>query len=385
MMSYFEGLKFFVFLSFLLIGALLNRRFNFAIKPYALFSSAIVMIFIYGEKPAQFLNLLIYLLWQWLLVWIYLNNFKQKNEKNYLVFIFLSLIPLFSVKMGEITHYSPFGFLGISYMSFKTVQMIIEINDGLIDTVKFSDFILFMIYFPTISSGPITRSRDFEKNINSEITKEEYKDYLGDGLLYLLSGLVYKIVISHYLYGVLGTVQGGFLIRNLKYMYLYGLYMFFDFCGYSYMVYGTSLIYGIKIPLNFKRPFLSVDIKDFWNRWHISLSHWFRDFVFSRFVKYEIKKKVLKNLTLIACIGYIANMLLMGVWHGLNLSFILYGLYHGILLALTELFQKTGFYKKNKKKRAYKLVSGFITFNLVMFGFYIFSGRFLKELLIIIK
>ena len=84
MMSYFEGLKFFVFLSFLLIGALLNRRFNFAIKPYALFSSAIVMIFIYGEKPAQFLNLLIYLLWQWLLVWVFLNNFKQKNEKNYL-------------------------------------------------------------------------------------------------------------------------------------------------------------------------------------------------------------------------------------------------------------------------------------------------------------
>ena len=150
------------------------------------------------------------------LVWVFLNNFKQKNEKNYLIFIFLSLIPLLSVKMGEITHYSPFGFLGISYMSFKTVQMIIEINDGLIDTVKFSDFILFMIYFPTISSGPITRSRDFEKNINSEITKEKYKDYLGDGLLYLLSGLVYKIVISHYLYGVLGTVQGGFLIRNLK-------------------------------------------------------------------------------------------------------------------------------------------------------------------------
>ena len=103
--------------------------------------------------------------------------------------------------------------------------------------------------------------------------------------------------------------------------------------------------------MNFNKPFLAKDMKDFWNRWHISLSHWFRDFIFSRLVFAMFKRKTFKSSLTTAMVAYVINMSVMGIWHGLNLSYFLYGLYHGIILALTELFQKTKFYKANKNKK----------------------------------
>ena len=94
-----------------------------------------------------------------------------------------------------------------------------------------------------------------------------------------------------------------------------------------------------------------------------------------------IKNKVFKNKLATAGTAFIINMTIMGLWHGITPSYILYGLYHGVILALTEVFQKKSkFYKKHKKDRAFQLVSWFVTFQLVMFGFFIFSGRFLELL-----
>ena len=101
-------------------------------------------------------------------------------------------------------------------------------------------------------------------------------------------------------------------------MYLYTLYLFFDFAGYSLMAVGSSNILGIQTPMNFNKPFLSVDIKDFWTRWHITLSTWLRDFVFSRVLMQVIRKKWFKNRLHNATYAYIINMLVMGFWHGLS-------------------------------------------------------------------
>ena len=150
--------------------------------------------------------------------------------------------------------------------------------------------------------------------------------------------------------------------------------MFFDFAGYSLMAVGTGYILGIRVPDNFNKPFISIDMKDFWDRWHISLSHWFRDFVFSRFMIFAIKGKKFKNRLNAASAGFIVNMLVMGIWHGLSWDYIIYGLYHGILLAVTERIQKKQWYKQNHSKLWFKLSSWFLTLNLVMFGFLIFSG-----------
>ena len=144
------------------------------------------------------------------------------------------------------------------------------------------------------------------------------------------------------------------------------------------MAVGTGYMLGICVPDNFKKPFISRDMKEFWARWHISLSEWFRDFVFSRFMMLSMHIKWFKSRLNGAAAGFLINMLVMGVWHGLTVHYILYGLYHGILLAVTEIYQKKSkFYKKYKKKTWYALASWGITLNLVMFGFLIFSGHFI--------
>ena len=155
--------------------------------------------------------------------------------------------------------------------------------------------------------------------------------------------------------------------------------MFFDFAGYSLMAIGTSYFLGIKTPENFNKPFISRDMKEFWDRWHITLSHWFRDFIFSRFMMKSIRKKWFTTRLQGAAAGFIVNMLIMGMWHGISLSYLCYGLYHGCLLAATEVYQKKSkFYKKHKKTVWYQVASWIITLQLVMFGFLIFSGRFLE-------
>ena len=159
-------------------------------------------------------------------------------------------------------------------------------------------------------------------------------------------------------------------------MYLYTFYLFFDFAGYSLMAVGSSNILGISTPMNFNKPFLSIDIKDFWNRWHISLSTWLRDFVFSRVFMEATKKKRFKKRLTTAMYAYMVNMLLMGFWHGLTISYIIYGFYHGVLMAGFEYYQKKSkFYKVNRSKTWYKILSWFITINLIMIGLYIFSGE----------
>ena len=133
------------------------------------------------------------------------------------------------------------------------------------------------------------------------------------------------------------------------------------------------------------KPFISRDMKEFWDRWHISLSHWFRDFLFSRFMTDAIRNKRFKNRLNAASMGFIVNMLVMGMWHGLTKDYLLYGLYHGVLLAVTEIYQKKKWYRRVKSKKWYQCISWFVTLNLVMFGFLIFSGKFLETWAVLMR
>lgn len=160
------------------------------------------------------------------------------------------------------------------------------------------------------------------------------------------------------------------------YFYAYGTYLFFDFAGYSLMAIGAGKIFGVNIPTNFNAPFKSRDIKEFWDRWHITLSHWLRDYLFSRITMKMIASGRTKNKLVIATTAFMINMCVMGVWHGIESYYIAYGLYHGILLSACEIVQKKSkFYRKHRKERWFILAETIITFHLVMLGFMIFSGR----------
>ena len=375
-MEYFEGLDFFGTLIFALIPVILLRFFEKSVYWITLVISIGIAIAVFKEQPNHFINLVVFIVETYLLVRLGFY-FREKKSTKYPIIFFASLL-LIAAKTVVIWKVSIFGFLGISYMTFKVLQIIFETYDGIIkEPIGLIDYLQFLLFFPTISSGPIDRSKRFMEDIHQTIPRAEYIELLGTGLFRLLLGLVYKVVLSGLLYLAMNHIpHRGLLFTTVSYMYLYTFYLFFDFAGYSLMAVGISNIMGIQTPMNFNKPFLSVDIKDFWNRWHISLSTWLRDFIFSRIVMKSMRHKWFKTRLTTAMVAYMLNMIFMGFWHGLSWSYIIYGIYHGVLMAVFEWYQKKSkFYKKYKQKTAYKLVSWFVTMHLVMIGLLIFSEK----------
>ena len=383
-MNYFEGNEFFLLLFVVLLIGFVVNFFEKRKDYYILTLSLLFAVAIYGKSRAMIVYLISFVIYQYFLVFI-AQRIETKRLKP---LVFLSIFPLVINKVFALTSLHLLAFIGISYMSFKTIQIMLEISDGLIkEKITVKDYLQFLLFFPTVSAGPIDRSRRFLKEINEVMPRKEYLELAGDGVYRIVLGLLYKIVLSTYVYQMLLALNNtGTVVYSIKYMYLYTLYLFFDFAGYSLMAVGSSNILGIQTPMNFNKPFLSVDIKDFWTRWHITLSTWLRDFVFSRVLMQVIRKKWFKNRLHNATYAYMVNMLVMGFWHGLSVSYIVYGFYHGVLMAGFEVYQKkSNFYKKNKNKNWYKLLSWFVTMNLVMIGFFIFSGEPYKILLTILK
>ena len=383
-MNYFEGNEFFLLLLVvLLIGFVLNyfgkRKDYYILSLSILFAGAI-----YGKSKSMVVYLLAFIIYQYVLVFIA----QRMDSKRLKPLVMLSILPLVVNKVFAITQLHLLAFIGISYMSFKTIQIMLEISDGLIkERISVKDYLQFLLFFPTVSSGPIDRSRRFLKEINEVMPRKDYLELAGDGIYRIVLGLLYKVVLSTYVYQILLALSNtGTVVYSIKYMYLYTLYLFFDFAGYSLMAVGSSNVLGIQTPMNFNKPFLSIDIKDFWTRWHITLSTWLRDFVFSRVLMQVIRKKWFKNRLHNAAYAYMVNMLVMGFWHGISVSYIAYGFYHGILMSGFEIYQKKStFYKKHKNKTWYKLISWFVTMNLVMVGFFIFSGEPYKIIMAILS
>ena len=383
-MNYFEGNEFFLLLFVVLLIGFVVNFFEKRKDYYILVLSLLFTGAIYGKSRAMIVYLLAFVVYQYLIVFLA----QRMEAKRLKPLVFLSILPLVINKVFALTSLHLLAFIGISYMSFKTIQIMLEISDGLIkEKINIKDYLQFLLFFPTVSAGPIDRSRRFLTEINEVMPRKEYIELAGDGVYRIVLGLLYKVVLSTYVYQMLLALNNtSTVVYSIKYMYLYTLYLFFDFAGYSLMAVGSSNILGIQTPMNFNKPFLSVDIKDFWTRWHITLSTWLRDFVFSRVLMQVIRKKWFKNRLHNATYAYMVNMLVMGFWHGLSVSYIVYGFYHGVLMAGFEVYQKkSNFYKKNKNKKWYKLLSWFVTMNLVMIGFFIFSGEPYKILLTILK
>ena len=374
-MDYFEGLSFFMTLGFILIIAFIMNVFQKSTYYLSLVFSTLMVYLVFAENPMHLGSIIGYVLVGYILM--YLSVKFKEHKKTMILMIFLAGLPLVLVKALAVFKISGLGFLGISYMTFKLIQIIIEIYDGLIEKPMGPlDYVHFLLFFPALSSGPIDRSRRFLEDWKKQRTKDEYLELAGTGLFRLVLGLFYKLVISGMVFQQMTSIRYKDFSFFVIYMYLYTAYLFFDFAGYSLMAVGASNILGIETPMNFNIPFISVDIKDFWNRWHITLSTWLRDFVFSRIVMRFMRKKIFKKRLTTAMVAYMINMTFMGFWHGITLNYIAYGFYHGILMAAFEWYQKKSkFYKKNKNKTWYKVISWIITMHLVMFGFLIFSGK----------
>ena len=383
-MQMYADTYFFVWLAITAIPAIVLGYFEKPLKLYGMSVTAFFIAMSMKNTPNTIVNLICFVLYEYILALGYLRYKygKDCNRVVSVVAIVLSISPLIAYKLLIATNKDP-GFLavvGISYMTFKAVQIIIEIGDGLIGSLRISEYIYFMTFYPTLISGPIDRSRRFERDIRITLPRNEYMNLAAEGIYKILIGMVYKFVISAVIYLVMKKFGMDRTLQSaLIYMYTYSFYLFFDFAGYSLMAVGAGNLLGIRVPDNFDKPFISKDIQEFWNRWHITLSHWLRDYVFSRITLSMVRNGRIKNKLVIASAAIMINMIIMGCWHGLTLNYILYGLYHGLLLVTFEIIRKKwSFYRKCKNRGWFKFISWFVTIHLVLLGFFIFSGRFTK-------
>lgn len=375
-MTLFADPSFFVLLAAAVAAAAAIGLSGHTLRHYGLAVSVGFLACVFLKTPAQLAALLGFLAVARASVLFLARN--PKDRRRYLVSVASTLAPLVVYKVSAVVDQSLWGFVGVSYVTFKAVQVVIEVHDGLIprEELGLEDWLYFLLFFPQFSSGPIDRSRRFFADAHATPARDEYAGMLARGILLLLAGAVYKVVVATWIHRFYAPSAAGDAWAQVQTALLYGLYLFCDFQGYSLMAMGASYCLGIHCPRNFRAPFAAVDIIDFWNRWHITLSTWFRDFVFMRFTRWIMHRKLLRDRLQVAMCAFMVDMLVMGFWHGIAWCYIAYGLYHGMLLAATQAMRKRwGFYKRHRRDGWFRACSWAVTQVLVFLGFAIFSGQ----------
>jgi len=379
MIDAYGSLYWFYVLTLISVPAVVLGLLEKPLRAYSRIATVVMVVLIVGFSTGQWWWLLGFLAFELTLVkgWLrYRTGHENVNPWVARVAAAGATLPLVVIKVGNLFPTLSVGFLGISYLSFRVIQVVLEITDGLITVLPLADLTFFVLFFPTLASGPIDRLRRFQQDADRVWTRDEYGYLLGRGLGMLLMGAVYKFVLAAWFTTQLDWAFGW--PQTLAYMYLYTGRLFFDFAGYSAMAVGTSYIFGIRTPPNFRLPFAAESIKDFWNRWHITLSFWFRDYLYTRLAMFLMRTKLFKGRRVAA--GRVAlalNMCLMGAWHGFQLHYLLYGLYHGLLLVTNDVYEKKSRLFAYRHHIAYRIAAIAVTFQLVVFGFLLFSGHLL--------
>ena len=274
-----------------------------------------------------------------------------------------------------------FGFIGVSYVTFRAVDAIIVIHDGLPkEPPTVGNLLGYLLFFPTISAGPIDRYLRFTSNLRAlPRSRGEYVLDIEVGIARVFQGFLYKFIVAYLInqYALVPSSTMPGLLGTAAYAYAYIFYLFFDFAGYSAFAIGIGRFFGIHVPENFDAPFLSRNFREMWNRWHISLSTLLRDHIYMRFLLTATRKKWLGgNRNTINYVGLTLTMVTMGLWHGVAAHFIVYGFYQAAMLVTYDIV--------GRWNRAHRFIShGWVsdvagvvlTFNLFTFGVLIFSGH----------
>ena len=216
---------------------------------------------------------------------------------------------------------------GISFYTFHAVSYVADIHSGKIkNPPPASDYLLYIIFFPQLIAGPIIRFNDVGEQFRGLRTRPLHIDYML-GIKYIAFGMAYKTFFAdvlHFLKDkyVLGSGFEGAAFNILS----YSMVIYYDFWGYSLMAIGLAKLFGIDLPRNFNEPYISQSPKEFWRRWHITLSSWLRDYVY---IPLGGNKNYIRNIAIV--------FTMCGFWHGAGWNFIIWGLFHGALVIFYHL------------------------------------------------
>lgn len=289
---------------------------------------------------------------------------------KYLDFV-ISLIVQIPGIPDNLASTEPVGLLlpaGISFYTFQTLSYTIDIYRGnLKPESSILRFALFVSFFPQLVAGPIVRAKEFLTNLTDKIRHFHTDRKVFDSAVFLITCGMLKKVSADWLafYSVDPVYDNPTMFTSVEIItawYAYALQIYFDFSGYTDIAIGSANLLGFNLTLNFNRPYQSSSIGEFWRRWHISLGSWLRDYLYISLG--GNRGHVYRNLLL--------TMAIAGVWHGAGIQFVVWGIYHGILLAAERL---TGWEERFENLRPLKQ---FLNFHLVLAGWVVFRTQDLQ-------
>lgn len=270
--------------------------------------------------------------------------------------------------------------VGISFYTFQTLSYTIDVyKKKIVATNDFISFCAFVSFFPQLVAGPIERAT----NLLPQFTSKRKFDYheASDGMRQILWGLFKKIVVADNCAELTNQIFGSYQIQSGSVLILGAIFFAFqiygDFSGYSDIAIGTAKLFGITLMRNFNNPYFSRDIAEFWRRWHISLTTWFRDYIYIPMGGSKTSKANIIRNTLII-------FLVSGFWHGANWTFVVWGLYHALLFLPLILLNKNrkniNLIAENKVLPHFKeFIQIISTFVLVGFGWIFFRSENIQQ------
>lgn len=353
---------------FLPISVLLTKQIR-NIKLQNILLVVFSLLFYAWSNPIYVVLLILSILWN------YFTAFEleaQDDEKTKKILLIVSVV----VNLFILGFYKYTGFLmdilhiqsnlkialpvGLSFFTFSELSYIFDVYNGKSKPQK--NIILFTLYvsfFGKISMGPIVSYHEMEDQLtNRSFSKAQY----ASGMVLFSKGLIKKVLLADqlsYVYSILqnNTSTLGVWLLAICYM----LQIYFDFSGYSDMAIGLSRFFGFDFKPNFDHPYTATSVQDFWRKWHISLSQWFRDYLYIPLGGNRVDKNT-----------YIRNIFIVwfctGLWHGANWTFILWGLYYGCLLLLEK------FFLREKLEKLPKPISHIYTLLVVLIGWVFFMS-----------
>ena len=258
--------------------------------------------------------------------------------------------------------------LGISFFTFQQISYLVDLKRQSAPLYPFHKYFLYVTFFPQLIAGPIVRHNEIIAQYKLDPFREGQYERLSKGFSLFLIGLFKKMILADtvaetasILFNQAATGSPLSFYGGWVAAFAYTLQIYYDFSGYSDMAIGLGSMFGLTIPVNFNAPYLAVSIRDFWRRWHITLSRFLRDYLYIPMGgnRYGLPRQVL---------ALMVTMLLGGLWHGAGWTFVIWGGLHGLALILNHLWEKTGVSLP-------KILSWALTIIFVIFGWVIFRAE----------
>jgi D-alanyl-lipoteichoic acid acyltransferase DltB (MBOAT superfamily) len=306
-------------------------------------------LYLTASNPPQAIQILIGLM-AISLIAFFLTRFSNPNKVGliaasvFIILLFLILkFPQLSIIISgllrSLNHQSSslalaqdLRWLGFSYIAFRLLHTIHDRASGHLPSVSLSEYMVYVIFFPAVTAGPIDRIDRFIRDLRSPL--ELTSDDIGESGKRLLVGLFKKFAVADLLAMVALNATNALQVHSTGWawilLYAFALQIFFDFSGYTDIAIGLGRLLGIRLPENFNAPYLKPNLTQFWNNWHMTLTQWFRAYFFNPVTRALRSGEKSLPIPVIILLTQTATMVLIGLWHGATLNFVAWGMWHGL-------------------------------------------------------